>query len=97
MCEPLFPLNNFALGRLYAAGGDYLSPPTDLDDLFYPPYHAGVRIHSNSWGCDAILITLHLIAFCRLFANISRLPQIQLRFGLLWPILQRIHQRMPEH
>jgi subtilisin family serine protease len=27
-----------------------LSPPTDLFDLFAPAYHAGARVHTNSWG-----------------------------------------------
>lgn len=42
----------------YFAGGDGLYTPTDLADLFNPPYDAGVRIHSNSWGCDAIAAVL---------------------------------------
>ncbi len=37
--------------------------PTDLGDLFNPPYDAGVRIHSNSWGCDAIVAVLILGLF----------------------------------
>ena len=31
-------------------GGDGLSLPSELEDLFNPPYAAGVRVHSNSWG-----------------------------------------------
>jgi hypothetical protein len=30
-----------------------MNAPADLDDLFNPTYDAGVRIHSNSWGCDS--------------------------------------------
>ena len=33
------------------AGGDGLSLPTDINDLLNPPYDAGARVHSNSWGC----------------------------------------------
>ena len=32
------------------AGGDGLSLPTDMNELFAPAYSAGVRVHSNSWG-----------------------------------------------
>ena len=32
-------------------GGKGLSLPAELKNLFDPPYTAGVRVHSNSWGC----------------------------------------------
>ena len=31
-------------------GGNGLSLPAELKNLFDPPYMAGVRVHSNSWG-----------------------------------------------
>ncbi|NLK52013.1 MAG: S8 family serine peptidase, partial [Syntrophomonadaceae bacterium] len=31
-------------------GGTQLKPPSDLHQLFYPAYSAGVRVHINGWG-----------------------------------------------
>lgn len=31
-------------------GGTKLEPPADLQQLFYPAYSAGVRVHINGWG-----------------------------------------------
>jgi hypothetical protein len=47
----------------FCAGGDGLYTPTDLGHLFNPPYDAGVRIHSNSWGCDAIVAFVFAFGF----------------------------------
>ena len=35
------------------ASGSLSAVPDDLDLLFQPPYDAGVRIHSDSWGGDS--------------------------------------------
>ncbi len=58
-----FPNTIFSFSLVFFTGGDGLYTPTDLGELFNPPYDAGVRIHSNSWGCDAIVAVLILDLF----------------------------------
>ena len=58
MCGLSSRIHDLVFYWRYFAGGDGLYTPTDLADLFNPPYDAGVRIHSNSWGCDAIAAVL---------------------------------------
>ncbi len=46
----LFCLFGFQYCHVAGGGGDGLSLPAELEDLFNPPYASGVRVHSNSWG-----------------------------------------------
>ena len=52
------------LQSMIDTGGDLGGIPTDLHDLFEPPYdNDGARVHSNSWGAVQIGLPYDQSAF----------------------------------